>query len=329
MKIKWQIFAIIVLAMGLASTTAFGQSDDDKAGSVGFRFLNFGSDARSTAMGQAYTSLVDDASAVFSNPAGLGMVENISLNFTHSEYLVDTKYEAVSAALAVDGIGTFGIGVIVLDYGDIIETGFPAVGESDPRTGNILDASDFAIGVSFARKLSENFSLGGTVKYFKEDLAGIEASGVAFDVGTLFDTGYRGIKIGASMTNFGADVAFSGNGFEKTDSYTPQDIPLPQSFRIGISIDSRSFNENENFVVTGSVNLLKNADTVQRLPVGVEVMISKMLMLRGGYVFGYDEGSYSLGAGVHISKFKVDYSLSKLEGFDTSEIQRFSIGIEL
>ena len=321
MKIKSLIFALIILATGLLSTTAFGQSDDDKAGSVGFRFLNLGSDASSTAMGQAYTSLVDDALAVFSNPAGLGRVENISLNFTHSQYLVDTKYEALAAALAVEGIGTFGIGVTVFDYGEIRESDF-GVG----FTGNTLKPSDLAIGVSFARMLSDNFSLGVTVKYVQEDMDvdGIKASGVAFDVGTMFDTGYRGLKIGAAMTNFGADVSFSGNGFQSTE-----DVPLPQTFRIGVSMDSRSFNENENFVVTGSVDLLKNADTVQRFPVGVEVMISKMLMLRGGYVFGYDEGSYSLGAGVHISKFKVDYSLSKLEGFDTTEIQRFSIGIDL
>ena len=323
MKIKSQIFAIIMLAVGFVSTTAFGQSEDDKAGSVGFRFLNFGYDARSTAMGRAYTSLVDDALAVFSNPGGLGMVDHISINFTHSEYLVDTKYEAFAAALAVEGIGTFGIGITVVDYGGIKETDFGVAGGF---TGTTLDPSDLAIGVSFARKLSDNFSLGGTVKYFQEDLDvdGIKAKGVAFDVGTIFDTGYRGIKIGASMTNFGADVGFSGGGFE-----SDQDIPLPQSFRIGISMNSRSFNDNENFVVTGSVDLLKNADRVQNLPVGVEVMISNVLMLRGGYVFGYDEASYSVGAGVHVSKFKVDYSLSKLDDFETSEIQRFSIGIEL
>ena len=323
MKIKWQIFSLVILAACLASSTAFGQSDDDKAGSVGFRFLGLGYGARPTAMGQAYTSMADDALAVFWNPGGLAWVENISISLSHSEYLVDTKYEALAVALTVEDIGTFGIGVTVVDYGGIKETDFGVPGAF---TGTTLDPSDLAIGVSFARKLSDNFSLGGTVKYFQEDLDvdGIKAKGVAFDVGTIFVTGYRGIKIGASMTNFGPDVGFSGGEFQ-----SDQDIPLPQSFRIGISMDSRSFNENENFVITGSADLLKNADTVQRFPVGVEVMISKILMLRGGWILGYDEGSYSLGAGLHVSKFKVDYSLSKLEGFDTSEIQRFSLGIEL
>lgn len=322
MKIKSQIFAIVVAASLI--TSAFGQSDDDKAGSVGFRFLNLGADARSTGMGRAYTALVDDALAVFSNPGGLGMVENISISFTHSEYLVETKYESFAAAMAVEGIGTFGLGITFLDYGGIKETDFGVAGGF---TGNTLDPSDLAIGVSFARMLSDKFSMGVTVKYFQEDLDfdGIKASGVAFDVGTVFDTGYRGIKIGAAMTNFGPDVGFSGDGGFESD----QDIPLPQTFRIGVSMDSRSFNENENLVVTGSVDLLKNADTVQRLPVGVEVMVSKMLMLRGGYVFGYSEGSYSFGVGVHVSKFRIDYSLSKLENFGTSDIQRFSIGIEL
>ncbi|MFQ5627629.1 MAG: PorV/PorQ family protein [bacterium] len=324
MKRKWQIFAIVLLASGLASTSAYGQSEDDKVGSVGFRFLNLGFGARPTAMGQAYTSMVDDALAVFWNPGGLGSVENFSINFTHSEYLVETNYQAVAAADYLEGIGTVGVGLTLLDYGDIIETEFPGVGDSDPRTGNLLDASDFALGVSFARKLSDQFSLGITAKFFQEDLAGVEASGVAFDIGTMFDTGYKGIKIGAAMTNFGPDVGFSGNGFE-----SEQDLALPQAFRIGISMDSKALNDNENFVVTGTVDLVKNADTIQRFPVGVEVMISKVLMLRGGYVLGFDEGSYSLGAGVHVSKFQIDYSLSKLEDFDATDIQRFSIGIDL
>ncbi len=329
MKMKLHIITIILLTAGLISMDAFGQSEDDKAGSVGFQFLNLGYGARPTAMGQAYTSMVDDALAVFWNPGGLGLVENISISFTHSEYLVDTRYEAAAAAFVVEDIGTFAIGITVLDYGDIIETDFPAIGESDPRTGNILDASDIAIGVSYARKLSEKFSLGFTAKYFQEDLAGVTGGGIAFDVGTIFDTGYRGLKIGASMNNFGPDVSFSGNGFEETDTYTPEKIPLPQAFRIGVSMDTRSFTQSENVVITGSVDLLKNANSVQRFPAGIEAKFANVLMLRGGYTFGHDEGSYSVGAGVHVSKFKLDYSMSKLDDFDASEIQRFSIGIEL
>jgi hypothetical protein len=323
MKKTWQIFALVAVAIGLFALPGYGQSGDDKVGSIGFRFLNLGYGARPTGMGAAYTSLANDALAVFWNPGGLGMQERYSLNFTHSEYLVDTKYEAVAAAIPVKNLGTFGIGVTVLDYGDIIETAFPAAGDVDPRTGKMLTASDLAIGVSFSRKLSDNFSLGGTAKFYQEDLAGVKASGVAFDVGTIFYTGYRSLRIGAAFTNFGPDVTFSGQGF-KSD----RDVPLPQAFRLGVSMDSKGFNNNENLVVTGSADLVKNADTVQRLALGAEVMISKILMLRGGYVLGFDESTYSLGGGVHVSKFKVDYSVSKLDDFDFSEIQRFSVGIE-
>jgi hypothetical protein len=323
MKNRWQIFVLILLAIGLLNIPGYGQSDDDKVGSVGFRFLNLGYGARPTGMGMAYTSLADDALAVFWNPGGLGMQDRLSLNFTHSEYLVETRYEAVAAAIPVKNLGTFGIGITVLDYGDIIETEFPGTGDVDPRTGNVLEATDLAVGASFSRKLSDNFSLGVTAKFYQEDLAGIKANGVAFDVGTIFYTGYRNLRIGAAFTNFGPDVKFSGKGFE-----SDQDVPLPQAFRIGISMDSQSFNNNENFVVTGSADLIKNADTVQRLALGAEVMISKILMLRGGYVLGYDESTYSFGGGVHVSKFKVDYSVSKLDDFDFSEIQRFSVGIQ-
>ncbi len=322
MKFTLKIMTILLIA-GLAFNSAYGQSEDDKVGSVGFNFLNLGYSARATGMGTAYTAMANDAQAVFGNPGGLALVKNISLNFTHTSYLVDTKYEAISGAYTIEDIGTFAVGIVILDYGDIIETEFPSVGDTDPRTGNILKATDFSFGVSFARKLSDNFSMGGTVKYFKEDLTGITASGFAFDVGTIFDLGYRNIKIGAAMTNFGPEAKFSGNGFDG------QDVTLPQSFRIGFSMDSRSYNDNENLLIVSSVDLLKNADTVQRLALGTEITISKTLMLRGGYILGFDEAAYSFGAGVHVAKFKIDYSVSKLDDFDTTDIQRFSVGIEL
>ena len=35
----------------------------------------------------------------------------------------------------------------------------------------------------------------------------VDLSGLAFDIGTQFNTGYRGIKMGAVISNFGPDLA--------------------------------------------------------------------------------------------------------------------------
>lgn len=326
MSKRFSYVLVILLVSSLMVGQLFAQSSDDKAGSVGMKFLNLGYGARAAAMGQAYTALVDDASGFFWNPGVLGNLENISVHFSWSQYLLDTKYFGTAVSYPVENFAVVTLGVTYVDYGDIAETTFDAVGDPFKRTGTTLNPSDLAIGISLSKKLTDKFSIGGTIKYISEDLGTADASGVAFDVGTIFATGYRNIKIGAAFTNFGPDVSFSGAGFEGVD------VQIPQSFRIGMSMDTNGFTDGENAVVgTISVDLVKNADTVQRLAIGGEVDIATFVQARAGYVAGFDESKFSFGGGVHFEwegrEVRADYAISQMDDFDSTDVQRFSLSI--
>lgn len=327
MSKRFSYILVVLLVSGLTVGQIFAQSDDDKAGSVGMKFLTLGYGARAAAMGQAYTALADDASGFFWNPGVMGNLDNISVHFSWSQYLLDTKYFGTAISYPIENFAVVTLGVTYVDYGDVAETTFEAIGDPFKRTGTVLNPSDLAIGISLSKKLTDKFSIGGTVKYISEDLGTADASGVAFDVGTIFDTGYRNIKIGAAFTNFGPDVSFSGDG-----GFDGVDVQIPQSFRIGMSIDSNGFTDGENNVVgTLSLDLVKNADTVQRLAIGGEVDIATFIQGRVGYVAGFDESKLSFGGGLHFEwqgrEVRADYAISQFDDFDSTDVQRFSLSI--
>ena len=51
-----------------------------------------------------------------------------------------------------------------------------------------------------------------TVKFFREDIDDMYLQGFAADVGSNFDTGIYGFILGMSVTNFGPEVRFKGEG---------------------------------------------------------------------------------------------------------------------
>jgi hypothetical protein len=69
-------------------------------------------------MGNAGTSLSNEASAAFYNPASLGRIQGIDIQFTYNQWLADIKYNYATAAVNLEGLGTFALQV-TLNSGDI------------------------------------------------------------------------------------------------------------------------------------------------------------------------------------------------------------------
>ena len=80
--------------------------------------------------------------------------------------------------------------------------------ERPEGTGELFNASDLALALTYSRRLTDRFSIGFTAKYISQRIWHESASGFALDVGTLFVTSFRGLRIGASLYNFGADIRF-------------------------------------------------------------------------------------------------------------------------
>lgn len=247
-----------------------------KAGTVGAQFLQLGVSARGTAMGESFVALVNDASATYYNPAALTEIEGHQAMFNHTNLPGGLSH---FFATYVQPIGTFqalAVSFNVLTTGDM-----PVTVAFEGPTGETFSASESAIGLSYARKLTDQFSFGATTKIILEDLGEFSDQNVAFDVGTLYHTGFRQLNIGMSVSNFGPDINF---GEEKDAQgnviFDGQSFDLPITFRVGISVDVMNRTNSKLMLAT---QIVQPNDNLRYETFGAEYSWMDTIFLRGGY----------------------------------------------
>lgn len=272
---------------------------NDNVGTSALNFLKIGVGSRAEAMGGAYVSQANDITALYWNPAGLTGLTGPQVMFSQTEWIAGIKHIFVGIGWPVSAkFGTVGLSIISLSMEDLEETT-----QADPDgTGRTFPAGDIAIGVGYARKISDRFSFGIQGKFVQETISFSKASSIAMDVGTLYDTGFWGMKIGMAVTNFGPEVTIRGTDliFKKTDPYPDidgnpnvnsrletKDWPLPVSMRIGFSWNpigpSGAFQTNA-LSLTMSTDYYDPRDFQPYYNVGFEAAIMNMFYLRGGIV---------------------------------------------
>jgi long-subunit fatty acid transport protein len=305
----------LILIVGLvfllvAPHFAWGQA---KVATAGAQFLELGVSARAIGIGEAFLAISDDPSAVYYNPAGLAQIANREAMFTHVSYLADINYDFAGLAYPTTrfGGGIWGVGFYMLNAGDMDAT----LWEYPYGSGQTFTAKDYALSLSYARNLTDRFSVGTTLKLIDELYDTERAVGWAADMGTLYNTGFRGFKIAMVISNFGPNLKF-----------IRQDYPLPMNFKFGGVLD---IVRNEDHKATFSVEGSHPNDNVEKFNAGVEYWFKDMFSLRFGDHFGYDTGGISAGLGFKLTisgkKLNFDYGyhdMGLLEGF-----HRFSVGI--
>ena len=311
-----------------------------KAGTVAAPFLKIGVGARAVALGGNYVGLANDASALYWNPAGITNLDKISFSATHTKWFAGITHNAVMFALPIDDNSAFGIEILHLTSGDIEQTTI------DEQEGNgiFYDATDFSMGIVYARKLTNRFSVAVKGKYITQTLYNEESSTFAIDFGTVYRTDFKGLTIGMNLANFGGSMQMVGNDlslaeenpdtgqefetFLKTESW-----PLPIIFRIGIAINivgnEESFFPNEENRLTVAVDGNHPNDNSETIGAGIEYEWNDLLALRMGYKGNHDVENFSFGGGLNLIisglHFNFDYAYGDLGDLDT--VQRFTAGI--
>jgi len=318
---------------------AAGQSQGQgNLGQSGVNFLQIGAEPRGVALGGAITADVFGGDALYWNPAGAVFVDNMDISIAHTNYFMDTQlmYGAV-----VKKIGEYNaIGVSLTSfYMDEME--ITTVYESE-GTGEFYDAGDLAIGVSFARSLTNRFTFGITAKYVHEYIWHDNASQLALDVGSRYQTDFLNLRIGMVVRNFGGKLKFSGEEIDqrieeelardqennpRVERLTP-DFRMPQVFQMGIAFEPIKMNTNR---LTIFIDVNVPSDNTERIACAAEYGFLKMAFLRAGYRMNYDIGDFSFGGGVdlHIAGVNavLDYAYST-NGV-LGDIQQFGFRFEM
>ncbi len=207
--------------------------------------------------------------------------------------------------------GVIGIGAVSVDYGDMMRSGWD---ETDgqfvfvPNQGS-FKATDMSMQLSYGKSLSDKFSIGVSAKTVSQTIDDVDISGMAFDLGMQFNTGFSGIQMGAVISNFGPDVK----------SQVPEDFPsmsLPMTFSFGVIGEAIPG-------LNAGVNVLKQADMTQQYIVNAEYNIS-IASLRFSYNINDDQAPMSMGGGVNVAGADIGVSMTSHDALDS--VMRISVG---
>ncbi len=319
LKNKMRNVAVALLIMSLLPGTILNaqkDGDNDKAGSVGFKFLNLNYGARGAALG-GLAAQASGAEALFWNPAGLASATGIGFTAGQTQWIVETSYNNVGFVMPLAG-GVMGVSFISVDYGTMMKSGWAGTTEFvfEANQGSFT-ASDNAIQLSYAKNLSDKFSIGGSVKSINETIDNVSLGGLGFDIGTQFNTGYKNIRLGAVISNFGGDVA-------PQETEKEPDISLPMTFQFGVV--GQAFGDDSMGLVAG-LNVTKYADAAQRFALNGELTVAGMAKVRGSYSLGNSQAPLTIGGGVKVAGVSIDAAFTSTSDFGS--VMQFSLGYSL
>jgi hypothetical protein len=273
-------------------------------GTSGAQFLKIPISARAAGMGGAYVGICHDATSVFWNPAGIAQAKNHSAHFSHTKWFDTFNVNAASYIYNAGALGAFAASMVSLGMAEMeVTTEFAPNGN-----GRFFDAMDLALGVSYARNLTDRFRVGLTARYIQQRIWNETATGISFDVGTQYQLDFKHLTLAMSMTNFGPDMKFDGPDLKVTYDDHPnfpnrlvptrletETYPLPLNFEFGIAMDIFTTQFARAVVAIDAVH---PNDNRERVHFGTEVSFYDRLFFRGGYKLNHDDEQYNLGCGI-------------------------------
>jgi len=98
-------------------------------------------------MGGSYVSYGRDATALYWNPGAISRADHSQLYISNTDWFMDTQYNWLGVLVNLDYMGTIGLQMAYLDYGEEERTTL-----DDPEgNGERWSASDLFATISYAR----------------------------------------------------------------------------------------------------------------------------------------------------------------------------------
>ena len=290
-------------------------------------FIAIGVGGRALALGGAYSALANDVTAAYWNPAGLSSLLYPQLSLMHDERfggLVNYDYGAV--AIPVGAQTSLAFSAIRLGVDNIADTrnaGVDADGNPlppgqtqglagiDPSRVVYYNSADWAFYLSYAKRASESFSYGANLKLIRREMGVGSATGIGFDIGGRYVVSEKFV-VGANFQDITTTLVAWNTG--RNELITPT-LKLGSAYFVDalggrfapaldadVRFEGRKSASNEHL---GRVSFDFHS--------GLEFNYQNAIAVRTGYS---DIGSFTIGAGIHLPKFDIDYSFSKFNGDD-------------
>lgn len=249
---KITLFTVVALSLFTERATAqIGTGDLDGRVNTVFTaipFLRINPDGRTSGMGDVGIATAVDAGALYHNVAKLAYApSDVGLSITYTPWLKELVSDIFIAQVAgykkIDDLQSIGLSLRYFSLGNIT---FTDIGGAE--TGN-YNPNEFAIDLGYARKLSDNFSTGITLKYVRSDLASGQevgtgniinaAQAVAADLGFYYhkpDMTIGGksaeLSLGAAITNIGNKVSYTQ---DDTKDFIPTNLGIGSNLKLQLN----------------------------------------------------------------------------------------------
>jgi hypothetical protein len=247
----------LLALLALAATGAWAGSDERK-GTSGAPELLIQVGPRSSALGGAASSDVAGVESIFWNPAGLANMEGPEALFSHMQYFAGMNVNFAAVATRAGTLGSLGFSAKVLSVGDVIVTT-----EAAPDgTGEVITPTFTVLTGSWARQFTDRVNFGASLNLVNESILDMRASGLAFDFGVQYTTGWNGLVLAMTMKNFGGSMKYTGSNLDV--NVQPPGSP-PDGTNRTLSFSSAAFEMPSYFTLSGGYDMFRQGENALRL----------------------------------------------------------------
>jgi hypothetical protein len=250
--------------------------------------------ARPVAIGELFSCMADDPSAVHWNPAGLAALDGIGAGLHYTSLPVEGSQQGVDFAGPAGKAGVFGASFRYATFGPVEVT------DADGNRKGDFTPWDYATTVAGAHDIAGGLLVGASLSAGRRTLASDCGISDFYGSAGFLWAGAEAVKIGAVARNIGASV----RGAERAVSYTVGMSGLVEDRDVQLTLGMAVQ------IVPGGVNSIN---------LGAEDRIKGRYFLRGGYIIRLGDagddamGGLGVGLGVMVAKLSVDYAYLPLE----------------
>lgn len=249
---------------------------------------------RASALGETFTGLADDVTALYWNPAGLAQISNWEFFLSHQEWFLNTRDEYLSFALPLNRFseksnGTLGLGIVYSSNENV------EFWSSENLPGDTFGTNSGYLTLGYGLKINDDFFIGGGIKGAYENLRTEKGTGVATDLGLLYKL--ANFNLGMAIKNLGFGLRY-GQEYER----------LPLLLKLGSCYYYKMLN------LLLDLNL--PIDNSPNLHFGSEWTIGGSFAIRTGFRTGPQDLSgldwksgFTFGFGIILTNFAIDYAL--------------------
>lgn len=282
-----------------------------RAGLSALSFLK--NDLNPLSYGMAGASVANPSSLFSSetNSAALAQLENSGIALSNLAIGAGIHQSFAGGAIKTESGGVVGINVNSFNSGAMeVRTEFQPNG-----TGQLFYANNTAIGLNYAQKLSERFSIGIGLKYVYEGIATYRNSTVTGDIGFLYNTDFKDLTFAVVVKNFGGNSQMVGSDLEVDFNRTEvslEDYTTPAIFKMGFSLVPYQ-TEDKKLLVAAELN--HPSDNAENIRLGGELSLRDLVFLRLGYklsVKGQNFPTAGLGLKTRLGRHSlyIDYGIN-------------------